>query len=500
MEKSGPDLGFQKELSCFIVYSSDPHVRYIDPLLEDRIETVLRESKFSPQRLSDEIRSGEDYLKKLVEVVDDCVLGVVILDGFRPNVLFEFGYLLGKGKPVIILQSKDAEINIKTLYGSERDSGLTSRQFQQLRNPQIDVGFHLSDFAGKHLAFIDPMASRKDADHPSTVLRSELNQKEDEIFEEVKRVTSRGISERDLESLIDPIAQIVRNYVSDAVTCDVDEIDKLYSQVKSVVGRKVPYNVYSMIASTYASKAERKAMDATNAIRCFKSAIGIYEEILESVSKEAHPIKYADTMDKMGDSYWELSKYIEKRESCKRAIVAYVEVLIVRSFKDYPEEYATVQNDLGIAFGTLADVEDRAENCWKAIEAFEEALRVYAFDDFPVQYATTQNNLGIAFSTLADVEDKEENCRKAIEAFEEALRVYAFDDFPMDYATTQNNLGNAYGTLAEVEDKAENCRRAIEAYREALRVYTEEYPVPYELIKRNLERAIEFCETVMKSE
>ena len=125
MTEPSPDLGFQRELLCFIAYSSGRHVRYIDPLLEDRIESVLRERNFSPKRLGGEIRSGEDYLNKLEEVIDDCVLGVVILDGFRPNVLFEFGFLLGKGKPVIILQSIDAEINIKTLYRNWEDTGLT---------------------------------------------------------------------------------------------------------------------------------------------------------------------------------------------------------------------------------------------------------------------------------------------------------------------------------------------------------------------------------------
>ena len=133
MSELEPDLSFERELHCFLVYSSRRHVGYIRPLLEDRIEPVLKERNFTPRRLSEEIRSGEDYLEKLEEIISDCVLGVVVLDGFRPNILFEFGYLLGKGKPVIILQSSGAEINIKTLFNSKKESGLTQGQLNRLK-------------------------------------------------------------------------------------------------------------------------------------------------------------------------------------------------------------------------------------------------------------------------------------------------------------------------------------------------------------------------------
>ena len=67
----------------------------------------------------------------------DCVLGIVILDGFRPNVLFEFGVLMGLEKPVVLLKDKNAEINIKTLYGDitnqncKKVTGLTLSKFER---------------------------------------------------------------------------------------------------------------------------------------------------------------------------------------------------------------------------------------------------------------------------------------------------------------------------------------------------------------------------------
>ena len=462
------------------------------PLLEDRIENVLKERNFYPKKLSDEIRSSKDYLDRLDALIDECVLGIVILDGFRPNVLFEFGYLMGKGKPVIILKSQDAKISVKTLYNSFSESGLTQNRFNRLfQNPKIRVHEHLSDFSGKHLAYFNNNTSRDDPLHPSNILEKELDSCEEEILEEIKKVKTRGVPENDLKKIIDPITRIIRNYYTGAVSCDFDEIDKLHTELKSLVGR-VPYEINSMIASTYASKARRTSLEASNSIRCYESAVRVYEEILSLITKESEPIKYSDTMEKIGDAYWELSKYKNPRNNNQKSIEFYKEALSIKILEEYPEDYATVTNDLGIAYGTLAEVEDKVENCGKAIEAFNEALRVRTSESFPMGYAGTQNNLGTAYGKLAEVEDKAENCGKAIEAFNEALRVYTLDDFPMDYAMTQNNLGAAYRTLAEVEDKVENCGKAIEAYNEALKVFSEKYPIQNKLVNENLQNVMEF--------
>ncbi|MBU7026356.1 MAG: hypothetical protein HXS48_05390 [Theionarchaea archaeon] len=91
-------IRIEGELSCVLVYSERKHVEYIYPLLSF-IENYLREKGFKPQRLGCEMRSGEDYLNKLEKLIEDCVLGIILLDGLRPNILFEFGFLKGKKNP-----------------------------------------------------------------------------------------------------------------------------------------------------------------------------------------------------------------------------------------------------------------------------------------------------------------------------------------------------------------------------------------------------------------
>ncbi len=178
------------ELSCIIIFSDEKHVEYINTVLS-YMESILKTEHFRPQRLGDEIRSTEDYLETLENMVEKCVLGVIILDGFRPNVLFEFGFLKGREKPIIILQSKDAYINIKSLYmpfeESCKKAGLSKGQFDKLRNPLIDLSKHLSDFGGRHIAKFDWRVRESNLDHLSVVLKAELKKNKTQINKEIER-------------------------------------------------------------------------------------------------------------------------------------------------------------------------------------------------------------------------------------------------------------------------------------------------------------------------
>ena len=486
------EISIEREASCVLVYSERRHIDYIYPLL-GVIESVLRERGFKVQRLSHEIISGEDYLNKLEKIIDVCVLGVIIIDGFRPNVLFEFGYLKGKKKPIIILQSKGACICVKTLYKSMEYSGLTEHAFKnKLKNPSIDIQFHFSDFSGKHIAYMDWTCKDTDPYHPSVVLRKELDKIEDQIIEETRYVNTRNIPPSYVQEFLPPLIRIIKYYYMDAAQFDVKDIKNVHTQITSIAQKykfQLPHEIYNMIAAAYVSKAKGIKKDVVEIINSLNSAINIYKTILDKFSIDNNPI-FPYMQKKIADVYLELAKYKDRKINYKRAIEAYKEALKIYNLERFPMDYAMTQNNLGSAYIELAEVEDKAENCNRAIKSFEEALKVYTLERFPMQYAAIQNNLGTAYQTLAEVQNKAENCKKAIEAFEEALKVYTLERFPMDYTVTQNNLGAAYRNLADVENKTENCNRAIKAYKEALKVRTlERFPMDYAMTQNNLGNA-----------
>lgn len=147
------------KLNCLIVYSSQRHVPYIDHILNIVQECLVNEG-YNPIFLREEIKPGQDYLQQIKRLIRDSILGVVILDGFRPNLIFEFGMLIALNKCILVLKSNEAIITTKSFYTQSedpknRDSRLTEAQFSKLAEPYININRHLSDYAGKHIVYYD---------------------------------------------------------------------------------------------------------------------------------------------------------------------------------------------------------------------------------------------------------------------------------------------------------------------------------------------------------
>ncbi len=100
---------------AFIVYSSSPHVSYINDVLEV-IESVLRSMDIDPYYLRDQIRGGELYPPVLQKMITQSDMGIVILDGLRPNVAFEYGLLIMRNIDIIPFKKSDAKYSIKSLF------------------------------------------------------------------------------------------------------------------------------------------------------------------------------------------------------------------------------------------------------------------------------------------------------------------------------------------------------------------------------------------------
>ena len=99
--------------TCFIVYSS--RESHIDITI-DAIETVLESTgKYDIKRLSIHGISGHSQYSQLLDFLDKCSLSIIILDGLRPNVIFEYGILVGLRKPCIVLLEQNATIDIQSL-------------------------------------------------------------------------------------------------------------------------------------------------------------------------------------------------------------------------------------------------------------------------------------------------------------------------------------------------------------------------------------------------
>ncbi|MDD2756321.1 MAG: hypothetical protein PHS80_12450 [Methanothrix sp.] len=261
------------EKPCILVYSSSAHVRYIDRIKND-IEKSLENKGFRIVYLKDEARDLHIYSDEFMKVAKDCVLGVVILDGFRPNVLFEFGVLRGLEKPIVLLKDKEAVINIRTLYGDvsnnddcRKKTGLTTPEFDNLRNPLLEMRScsQFSDISISISEFDKEVIEGGDK-HVSKLLSSNIDKIRTEIEKEGEKIlrgkAPASISGRFVEMYQEHVARLYSLAFSSGLDVkDVDAILSDFMKLEEESGNKMPSRIYSLIASLYGLAREREEKD-----------------------------------------------------------------------------------------------------------------------------------------------------------------------------------------------------------------------------------------------
>lgn len=129
----------EKQKTCFLVYSTrESHVVKVIERLADLLSNDL---DFSIIKLDEARVAGTMLLPDILKYTKECDLGIVILDGLRPNVTLELGMLLANKIPCIILLERTAKINIRSLVSDVRS------KVRSVPSINIDVSKHISDIS-----------------------------------------------------------------------------------------------------------------------------------------------------------------------------------------------------------------------------------------------------------------------------------------------------------------------------------------------------------------
>jgi len=109
----GIGSGSAKALNVYMIHA-DLEGRLDNPV--DIIRGALRE-RFGFNIISNEtIGKDVDYRAKLIETIEKSIFVIIILDGLTPSVTFEYGLVVSMQKPIIILKSQNADIDVRALY------------------------------------------------------------------------------------------------------------------------------------------------------------------------------------------------------------------------------------------------------------------------------------------------------------------------------------------------------------------------------------------------
>ena len=96
-----------KEKTCVLIHAEKKYVPYIENII-DNIKKVMEEYNIDVKILSGTVKPQNSNFQTILKMLKNCVFGIVILDGLRPNVVLEYGILLSLEKPIIVFKEDDA--------------------------------------------------------------------------------------------------------------------------------------------------------------------------------------------------------------------------------------------------------------------------------------------------------------------------------------------------------------------------------------------------------
>lgn len=119
----------------------------------DIIRTAMRERFGFEVLTSDELAKDANYRSHLLNNIQKSIFVIVILDGLAPSLTFEYGLAASFGKPLIVMKSQNADIDIRALY-SERE--VKDEAVQKAPQPRLNYLAHLPGLVEEQVIVYQP--------------------------------------------------------------------------------------------------------------------------------------------------------------------------------------------------------------------------------------------------------------------------------------------------------------------------------------------------------
>ncbi len=279
-------LDYQKKTSprsCFVVFSS--REEHVDIVL-DCIETVFEKiGKYQVERLDKSLKSGDSQYTELTDLIATCSFAIVILDGFRPNVLFEYGILKGLGKPCIVLLEEKATVDVLGFFATE--VGTPASQ------PPIDMDKHFSDVKDRFFV----QYNKNKPKQIRATLKGEYSKLKEKIEEEFLHMLfpHREVVEKELTTHLTAMVDVLNKSPDSIEEDDLSVVNTSRANVERIASEhhiSLPAHYFSTLAHTYET-----AGDMAAAIAVIDSCLRGTPDDASLLNDKAFILRNADRID-----------------------------------------------------------------------------------------------------------------------------------------------------------------------------------------------------------
>jgi len=139
-----------ENLSIFIAQAS-LEARLDNPL--EVIRNAMRTRFNFDVVTSDHIAKDANYRPALIDALQNAIFCIVILDGLTPALAFEYGLAASLGKPLIVMKSSNADVDIRALFS---DRELKDESLQKVPQPKLNYLAHLPGLVDEQVIVFQP--------------------------------------------------------------------------------------------------------------------------------------------------------------------------------------------------------------------------------------------------------------------------------------------------------------------------------------------------------
>jgi tetratricopeptide (TPR) repeat protein len=465
------------EFSCVVIHGDD-----IFSIFDKSINIIykhLHQMGIRVNVLPEKVKQYGSYEQQFEQLVDNCIFVIGLEEGFKKNLSYEYGYLRGIRKPIIVINSSNNPMPSEATHDGDNDEN--------------------NQFARKELLnkFIYNIDFGSESQHE---LQDAIIHKFDQILSEIMEgslIDSDKIGDGNQEAQFNDIKYLIRRTIDYYVLRNeygLHEIEEIFESIDDLDANQLknlpPFALKCLLAL---SINLLKSLNEKNQVHDMaEKCIFMCEKILDiekdSALKAVIEKKLADLLLISPDPDDEVG-------NLERAIDLYKKSKVYLTLDEYPDYLVSINNNLGVALNDLFQIVGES----KYLNEANDYLSNLVGDQISSNsnFALVKYNLGITRLGLARVVSAQYDYKEALECFNSFLMDPFYLDNIEDFLDNTINIGSMYFKIAKEQNDQACCERSIGIFQNVLGLCsTQIHGIEYGIINQCLGDAYSLLDTI----
>ena len=507
--------------SCVVIPGVDTSIEFIN--LCNTIKQHLYQTRIQVNFLPEIDKQAGSYEQLFDQLVDNCIFVIAMKGDFEKSLSYEYGYLRGIRKPIIVInttynptpadtkhdrvnhdnyESTHKEILNKFIYyidlGSESQHDLPDQfinKFDQILLELMEgslINFDKIIKGNQEVQFNDiKYLISRIIDY--YILRNGYGLHEiDEIFKSIDKLDAN--QHKNLPSFvlncllalsIDLLrAQNDKNQVHDIAEKCISMCQKILDNEKDLAFKAV---IEKKLADLLLISP-----DPDNEVGNLERAVDLYKKSKEYLTIDDYPHYLVSINNNLGVALNDLFQIVGESKYLNEANDYLSNLVADQISSNSNSNYALVKYNLGITRLGFASVVSAQYDYYDALECFNSFLMDSFYLDNNEEYLDIAINIGSIYFTIAQEQNDQLCCERSIGVFQQVLGLCSTQIHEMEYGIINRSLGDIYRFLDTLRpDNIETKLNIIGFYEEALKIYTlDKFPDEYCCIRFKLADAL----------